>query len=496
MKRIIVIFFILALFAACVPTPETEFVTHKDTEEMLEKAAATPVSDVVGYSGGADANGELPEAPHIRERYKIPETLSETVTEADGHFTVNIDARVEVPDVVDIPIIRVEKGTFTQDEITRLFSVLTKGRPLFHNGNQMTKSEIAALIARLEDELNDPNSKLEPDEKELLEEHIRTNKERWQTAPDTIDGDVCDGTIGVMPYEENGETYTRYGFQAFSRDSLPQMYCTAEIPSSDRFDGCFFWFFDQRSLLSGSDGDIKIRIKDPQNPVELAEYTNVTYTPAQAMADTETFFRDNGFPFVKADTVTFFPSKDGSQYGYQVRCVRESEGVLGTNPGSSTGGHGPDGYTPAWMYERIEVCIDAEGIYRFSWHAPLKETEIVLPATNLMPFDTIVQTMRQRLWLEKQPWLILDESAVMGEDFPSDLRIEITRVTLTLQRVMEKNKFDSGLLVPVWNFWGTITETRVNKKTRATYEDFSDDRYPRISINAIDGSVIEWRLGY
>ncbi|MBR4905916.1 MAG: membrane lipoprotein lipid attachment site-containing protein [Clostridia bacterium] len=496
MKRIISMFVIVLLLAACVPTPETEFVTHKDTEEMLEKAAATPVSDVVGYSGGADANGELPEAPHIRERYAIPETLSETVTEADGHFTVNIDARVEVPDVVDIPIIRVEKATFTQDEITRLFNALTKGRPLYHNGNQMTKSDIAALIARLENELNDPNSNLGPDDKELLEEHIQSNKERWQTAPDTIDGDVCDGTIGVMPYEENGETYTRYGFQAFSRDSLPQMYCQAEIPSSERFDACFFWFFDQRSLLSGSDGDIKIRIKDPQNPVELAEYPNVTYTPAQAMADTETFFRDNGFPFVKADTVTFFPSKDGSQYGYQVRCVRESEGVLGTNPGASTGGHGPDGYTPAWMYERIEVCIDAEGIYSFSWHAPLKETEIVLPATNLMPFDTITQTMRQRLWLEKQPWLMLNGSMINEEDYPSDLRIEITRVTLTLQRVMEKNKFDSGLLVPVWNFWGTITETRVNKKTRATYEDFSDDRYPRISINAIDGSVIDWHLGY
>ena len=496
MKRIIVIFLILALLAACQPTPETEFVTHKDTEEMLEKAAATPVSDVVGYSGSTDANGELPEAPHIRERYQIPETLSETVTEADGHFTVNIDARVEVPDVVDIPIIRVEHGTFTQEEITRLYNVLTKGRPLYHNGNQMTKSEIAELIARLEDELNDPNSKLEPDEKELLEEHIRTNKERWQTAPDTVDEDVCDGTIGVMQFEENGKTFTRYGFQAFSRDSLPQMYCQAEIPSSDRFNECNFWFSDLRSLLSGSDGDIKIRIKDPQNPVELAEYPNVTYTPAQAMTDTETFFRDNGFPFVKADTVTFFPSKDGSQYGYQVKCVRESEGVLGTNPGLLTGGYSPDGYTPRWLYERIEVCIDAEGIYRFSWHAPLKETEIVLPATNLMPFDTIVQTMRQHLWIEKQPWLLLDESVVMEEDFPSDMRIEISRVTLTLQRVMEKNKFDSGLLVPVWNFWGTITETRVNKKTRATYEDFSDDSYPRISINAIDGSVIDWHLGY
>ena len=38
MKRIIIVCLLLALLLACVPTPEEEFVTHKDTDSMLINA--------------------------------------------------------------------------------------------------------------------------------------------------------------------------------------------------------------------------------------------------------------------------------------------------------------------------------------------------------------------------------------------------------------------------------------------------------------------------
>jgi hypothetical protein len=498
MKRIIVICLLCALLAACQPTPEQEFVTHKDTDEMLAKAAE-PVEDAVSFSGGTEEGRKLPEAPHIRARYAIPERLKETVTEADGHFVVDIDAPVEVPDVAAIPIIRVERGTFTQDEVTRLFNALTKGRTLYHDSRQMTKSQIAEAVARLENELNDPNSKLEPDDRESYAESIANLKELFKTAPDELSEDVCDGTIVALPTKINDEiTVIRRGFHGISRDDGPTMYCYFEIGGDDPRENLTeanFWFSDDRSLLQGSDGDIKIRIQDPKDPVELTDYPNVTYMPEDAMADTEAFFRDAGFPFVRADSLTFFPSKDGSRYGYQVKCVRETADVKVMNGGFETGSF-EDGFAKAWQYEDIEVCIDEQGVYAFHWRAPLKVTETVLGATNLLPYGEIVEKMRRQLWIEKQPWLTLDENAVMEEDFPSDLKIEVFRVTLTLQRVMEKNKFDSGLLVPVWNFWGTISETRVNKKTRAIYVDFRDARDPLVSINAIDGSIIDPWKGY
>ncbi|MBR4906960.1 MAG: hypothetical protein IKZ44_08965 [Clostridia bacterium] len=514
MKRIISMFVIVLLLAACVPTPETEFVTHKDTEEMLEKAAATPVSDVVGYSGGADANGELPEAPHIRERYAIPETLSETVTEADGHFTVNIDARVEVPDVVDIPIIRVEHGTFTQNEITRLFNALTGGRTMYHNSNVMTKSQIADTIAWLENQLNDPALRAELDEEDLanIPETIAELKERWQTAPDELHEEVCDGAIGVMQFEDDGKMYTRYGFKAASCDDQPRLIFHLDIPgqeeiNSRRLQDTLLSFFNSRSSLTGGEGDAdvhtpRIAIRDPNDPAELAEYPFITYTPAQAMADTEAFFASAGFPEIKSDSIICYPDTKSEQYGYRVKCVRSVAGVKNAYLGMMiSGGIAVDSQAlaPQWKYERINVCIDKQGVYELSWYAPLGIRETVLPASNLLPFDEIVKRFKSQIWIEHKPWLILDESQVVEEDYPSDMHMEITRISLGLQRVMEKNRFDSGLLVPVWNFYGTTVITRTNVKTRETREEphyqYMNDS-PIISINAIDGSIIDLNKGY
>ena len=53
MKRICIVLLVCLLLCACVPTPEKEFVTHKDTDEMLAKAAE-PVEDAVGFAGGTE----------------------------------------------------------------------------------------------------------------------------------------------------------------------------------------------------------------------------------------------------------------------------------------------------------------------------------------------------------------------------------------------------------------------------------------------------------
>ena len=70
----------------------------------------------------------------------------------------------------------------------------------------------------------------------------------------------------------------------------------------------------------------------------------------------------------------------------------------------------------------------------------------------------------------------------------------VDRVALEMSRVTDRKSSEKGLLVPVWNFYGSYY---------FTYEDGlnfgSDDREgfpsPLLRINAIDGTVIEPRYG-
>ena len=65
------------------------------------------------------------------------------------------------------------------------------------------------------------------------------------------------------------------------------------------------------------------------------------------------------------------------------------------------------------------------------------------------------------------------------------MSVQVTDVRLIYTRISEKDSFDTGLVVPVWNFEGTITD-EYGHKNKGTV----------LSINAIDGSVINQELGY
>lgn len=68
----------------------------------------------------------------------------------------------------------------------------------------------------------------------------------------------------------------------------------------------------------------------------------------------------------------------------------------------------------------------------------------------------------------------------------------MTDVNLVYTRISEKDSFDTGLVVPVWNFEGTIVDEAISGKYGYEYEKKGNI----LSINAIDGSVINQELGY
>ena len=83
----------------------------------------------------------------------------------------------------------------------------------------------------------------------------------------------------------------------------------------------------------------------------------------------------------------------------------------------------------------------------------------------------------------------------MSADNPNltGVDIDVNRIQFGLDRVTEQNKRDSGLLVPVWDFFGT--ETYISKVNGQTKKQ-TQDSVPILTINAIDGSIINRSLGY
>ena len=71
--------------------------------------------------------------------------------------------------------------------------------------------------------------------------------------------------------------------------------------------------------------------------------------------------------------------------------------------------------------------------------------------------------------------------------------IQVDQIRFGLTRVTEQNKRNSGLMVPCWDFFGTVTYAMESDGQTKLYED---GPVPILTINAIDGSIINRSLGY
>ena len=64
----------------------------------------------------------------------------------------------------------------------------------------------------------------------------------------------------------------------------------------------------------------------------------------------------------------------------------------------------------------------------------------------------------------------------------------MNRVHLGLMRIKAKDTRGEGLLIPVWDFWGT-------RDFPADSGEYVDEQI-LLTVNAIDGTVIDRDLGY
>ena len=135
---------------------------------------------------------------------------------------------------------------------------------------------------------------------------------------------------------------------------------------------------------------------------------------------------------------------------------------------------GKGGKTPVWGIEKVTCIVTDEGVVQFEMLNPLEMKEVVTEYTKMKDFESIMDIFKKMI-------LIVHANVPEGEI----RKMEIDRIELGLMRVLEPNSLDTGVVIPVWDFYG-----------RLKGEDYEDHDKIYLTINAIDGSIIDRRLGY
>lgn len=493
MKRTVILLLLCSLLLACVPTPDEDFVPQKDTTAMLEQAKSSfvPEQDSVGIET-TNENGQALQLPSLRERYAIPETYQYHADFAEGHFILNVDAKVEVPDTNRIPIVRVERTNFDADVVRRLFSALCGDTEMYYMQQVYSKSQIAERIKYLSEEIADEQAYIKEAGEESLayvKSEIEQLKKSYADAPEVVEDVRCYGEIvpTVKSYTVNGETKekTEMGIAALSKDRKTMFsVTTADLETSQR---AFLYVIYSAGRPMPQYVEC-FRVPD--------DFTVDGYTPEQAEADVNAFLEKVGMTDFTVSRVLYAPEQlkeHPNDPTYWVHCVRTVDAVKTAFSLDMSIDSDDFQYGPIWSYENMSFMIDGSGIIYFTWNEPLKVTDTVVDNATILPFEKIME-----IYLRMVNTKFAAQMNITNPDLKygatTQNQYDIDRIELSLQRIQEPNVWDSALLVPVWNFYGINTRTEVED-----YIECNESTYvynSMMSINAIDGTVIDRNKGY
>ncbi len=137
-----------------------------------------------------------------------------------------------------------------------------------------------------------------------------------------------------------------------------------------------------------------------------------------------------------------------------------------------------DNYSVRCQEESLCVIIDDEGLQDLYWYQPYDIDGTLQEDCSLLPFDSVMQVARN----------ILPLTLASYEREGTGARAWITDIRLGYLRVMQPNQPETLTLIPVWDFYGTVTFNGSFVQNWACHS--------WLTINAIDGTVIDRQYGY
>ncbi len=528
-KRILPMLFLAALLlSGCMPTPEEPIVIGKNNEVMIEKALAPQES-----AAPAALPVEGPSYAQLCARYGAPERWQLDISEVDGKLSISADVALTLPQSLVMPMARVTAANFEQPLVSAMFHYLCGDTPMYLHPKVMNKAAVMDYMLDLQEFLATIDREKSPQVAESVERQIRELQKQYETAPEEAERTPTDGTLLSRNVDHNGITDASTGtVQSLSAVSEPYSdaamtfsvsnnihYENTEVYSWVDEDGntqvvtpisrAYFGFYRKGYQGDVSSGSPVMDVTEASLSGEAVDSILQT-TPASARAAVDGFLAAVGIDGMLIDRVELYTDRmdywnhpedkralleaeqaaKPEQQAYVFRLLRSVNGVMTeSNFSSSETLVNGAAFGWEWSYETCEIAVDDGGILSISWTGPLTIDEVLTENAALLPFSDIEETFKKLMVVKNAP--------NAKDDFYKRITYTVDRAELCLWRIIDKNSFTNGILVPVWNFYcTTLYEYHNGEPDTIGPGPIGYGDSPMLTINAVDGSVIDIQQGY
>ena len=454
------------LLMACVPTPEEPIIVGKNTETML-----------------AAAQTETKDKTPLAERLGAPAQYRTELVSKGGRLSVSVDADVVVPDAA-LPILRVSLREFTVEEAQRFASVLLGPNPFYWDGVP-DKAYWRERIDRLIDDIahwdeGGMNAYNDLDTVDEARERLAEWNREMAKAPDEPTRIEPDWTLQpTRAWNSEGEIKTTDTYLSFNVLDPSGSWATFSIRNSLDLGGTASLTYVRDCMHSNPNFLDEV--------IDAAQYLSVTQAEAEAQAAAllEKLGMDDFALAISYGANAFYNDPGDLTPVWTCVFTRTVRGV----PMNFANAESAWAYRTTLEQESVYVMIDDSGVFAFRYDSPLELLETVTESAALLPFDK-VQAQFERM-------VLLKNNTVDSEPSPSRSdRYVIGSVRLGLVAVREQDK-DTALLVPAWDFLGHSEHTgQLDANTPYTWVEAKNECRSFLTINAVDGSIIDRAEGY
>lgn len=473
------------LLLSCQKTPEESTVKKKaesNIEEIIYNAPVVLETTVPSISKESAQN-------YMSRRNWLYEDWEENIIwENQGsniEVNVVIDAVIKYPKDIYFPVIRVKEIPFNVQDAKNVRDFFMGNSAIYEDSNEKTKYDYLDDLFRFKSTIENIKSRtdLTEDEKdreiEAYEDLIDFIEIKTNSAPTTL------------PLNEAQLEFQKAN--SSSGDAEIIKVCTNDDSSKQRltvvnspFDKIYYleWYTSGMPYFAQeAEIDIELNIEqlsgyisDAINSLHELGINNMQLAGVSAIS--------NGIEI--SDHHEMLNDDDMQNSCFVLHFTPDISGMPTTYANEMVGIDDDSelNYAPVYEKEYIEIYVDTSGIIRFIWQSPSEVIEVENSNVQTISLDEIKNIFLNQITIS-EAWTYSD----------SKKNIYIDRIEYGMTRVAIKDMNSEYRYVPSWTFFGyeeLIMHTSSGEKKIKVKLPFAS----YLTINAIDGSIIDRSLGY
>ncbi len=489
MKKLLWLILTLSLLCACLPTPDNDIVINKSEgqlQSLIEQTTPVPVYQTEPTSATTESNptfvapkdiNDSSPAPvsdsligTLRSVLHAPEYINDSFDgKAIGDkLTVVLDAIISIPNVSDVPVYTVNISIPNGEKRTRMFHFMLGDEPYYQPTNEQ-KMLIESRIKYCKNYID------------ALEKKPYGDDVPYEIISSALLNELQDLSIQLSAFPETAELLeATFDPSKRSVELMNSNYVVArQYQDANGVTVISYRKCNQAIDIYSSTGT-----RDPRNDQELSAM-NVAESFASELGITET--KAIGLFCADEDRRLKWHSQQGVDDGiYRVSLVPIYAGIpcypyttyYGSDSGRKEAKAEPD-YNWNPPQETLFAVVQEGIVTQLLWQYPCEIVSMDNANVSLLSFDDIMKIFQKQIFM----------NVYLDAGYPETMHI--TNIRLSYMRMRKPDSKDYYLL-PVWDFLGYCTDEDVDDlMSRSWYENQSF-----LTINAIDGSIIDRNVGY